>query len=244
MSWLVTIGIAVLNAAIGCVGAGAIAAAAVHWYRIPSREGQSGYFVVYTAGLGTIAGLVLGVVVSRLVMHGSGEFDAMVGLKGLGAAVGTLVMVLGIAAGISRLRADVPPTVGGKELVVAVEVRLPEGRAIEVANTEEDARLGLASVNRRTHVRRKSWSGELILDKARCEAGRWLVPGRVEVWTDRGIRILEVKLGPIDEAFGVPLPRRPRKVGGDWSEWLPRARTDGGPAINVLSYRFRVELAE
>ena len=55
MSWLGTVGIAVLTAAFGALLSGIVASLAVDWYRISSFEGGSGYFVIFIA-LGGLLG--------------------------------------------------------------------------------------------------------------------------------------------------------------------------------------------
>jgi hypothetical protein len=42
MNWFLTIFIGILTAAVGAIGAGLVANAAVDWYHITSREGASG----------------------------------------------------------------------------------------------------------------------------------------------------------------------------------------------------------
>jgi len=46
MSWLTSLGIAVLTSLVAMFAAGFVAELSVRWYRISSFEGGSGYFVV------------------------------------------------------------------------------------------------------------------------------------------------------------------------------------------------------
>ena len=66
MSWLATIFVALLTAAVGLVLGGYLASLAVGWYRVSSFEGGAGYFVVGFALLGAVVGLLLGLGVSRV----------------------------------------------------------------------------------------------------------------------------------------------------------------------------------
>ena len=55
MNWFLSIFIGILTAAVGAIGAGLVANAAVDWYRITSREGASGYFVVFMDLVGNLS---------------------------------------------------------------------------------------------------------------------------------------------------------------------------------------------
>ncbi|MBK7473625.1 MAG: hypothetical protein IPI73_26310 [Betaproteobacteria bacterium] len=109
MSWPVSIFIAILSGALGLVCAALISQLCVGWYRISSFEGGSGYFVVFTALLGGLAALAIGLVVARLMAAGA----APVFLKGLGAALGAVLVIALVALAICRLFADLAPKLDG-----------------------------------------------------------------------------------------------------------------------------------
>jgi hypothetical protein len=54
MHWFLSIFIGILTAVVGAIGAGFVANAAVDWYHITSREGASGYFVVFMGLVGML----------------------------------------------------------------------------------------------------------------------------------------------------------------------------------------------
>jgi len=66
MSWGATIATGVLGAVLGGVGSVALALLWVRWFQISSFEGKSGYFVVFLALAGTIAGLAVAMVAARI----------------------------------------------------------------------------------------------------------------------------------------------------------------------------------
>ena len=149
MSWLSTIFIALITGAVGLFLSGYVASLAVSWYRISSFEGGSGYFVVLTAIGGMVFGLVLGVVVSRVVaMTANPGF-----LKGLGWSLLCMLLTVTTVGGSSRLKADIPPTIDGEELMLqfiaawpnyeAMVRRIPRRRsyAEEPAHTFRPSRL-------------------------------------------------------------------------------------------------------
>src|SRR5215204_2357821 len=112
MSWI---------ASVGLMLGGWVASLAVGWYRVSSFEGASGYFVVLLALLGFIVGLIIGLVMSRAVAgsYGLGFWQTML------ASQVTVAVIAGVIAGIARLAADVPPTLGGERLMLAVEIGWP-----------------------------------------------------------------------------------------------------------------------
>ena len=67
MTWVISLGVAVLGGICGLLLAGFIANACVSWYQITSREGAAGYFVVFTALLGGVAGLIVSLITARIV---------------------------------------------------------------------------------------------------------------------------------------------------------------------------------
>jgi len=203
MSWPASIFSALLTALLGMFVSGTIAAMAVDWYRIPSREGASGYFVISLGLMGFMAGLILGLIVARVVAGGThpgflratGISMALVGGIGL------------LSGGVTRALADVPPTLGGDPLLLMVEVRWPAGQTTApVALGDDAASLGLHSIPHFSHTVRASETGPLWMEDAHLVDGRWVVPGAVDVFTSRGTRMLTVNTGDKNtQGFQVPL---------------------------------------
>lgn len=234
-SWLGSLGVGLATAIVGAALGGWIASRAVDWYSIPSREGGSGYFVLFQGLFAGVVGLVVGVIISRSVVGaGGGQFRALA--FAIGAHV-ALLAVIGVAA---RLRADVPPTFEGEELLLAVEVSWPEAQAPMLVRGKTLPHVTLSALSGNTT--RVSTNGPLFIDDARRENGRLIVPGAVEVFTSRGKRLLQVNVGTPgkDDGLLLPLPGSPGQKERDWSVWMPRAR-DGAPALpDGVRYRFKV----
>ncbi|MCA9722810.1 MAG: hypothetical protein KC489_10505, partial [Gemmatimonadetes bacterium] len=121
MSWPASLTVGALVAIVAGALAGLVAGLITDWHRMSSFEGASGYFVVGMILLGAIAGFLLGVVTSRLLG------DASM-LKALGVAVTITCAIAAVVAGISRSQADIPPTIDGESLVLAIELKWPSGR--------------------------------------------------------------------------------------------------------------------
>ena len=234
MSWLASLAVALVTAAAGLVLGGYVASLAVGWYRVSSFEGGAGYFVVAFALLGAVVGLVVGLVMSRVV-----EQSLHLGpWKILLASQVAMATIAVLAGGIARLAADVPPTLGGERLLLAVEVRWPAAAAASPAADTTPRRLRLYSVSGRTA--RNSRDGALWVEDARREDGHWIVPGAVAVYTSRGDRMLALEPAPDGaKGFLVPLPAHPKKAQLEWSAWMPRSR-DGTPLPDGFAMRFRV----
>ncbi len=233
MGWLGSILVALLAGGLGLVAAGLVMSACVGWYRVSHFEGKAGFAVVAVALLGGIAGLIVGLVTARVVAGGF--------LEGLGISSAIVLAAAGLSAGIARLLADIPPAIGGRELMLEIEVRLPVGAGPPPASGGGKSYFHLHSVVR--HVARKSLLGELRLSEARLADGRWIVPGSVHVFTERGKRSLGIVIdGQTPFGFLVPLPARPKPAHEAWSGWLPRPRPPSPPWPDTkASFRFRVQ---
>jgi hypothetical protein len=105
MTWLQSILIGICTAALGLVGAGIIALLSVRWYQITSFEGASGYFMVFTALFGGVAGFVIGFVGSRYIDVGEGPAV----LRGLGVMLRVMAVLLAASTVLAWLGA--PPHV-------------------------------------------------------------------------------------------------------------------------------------
>lgn len=233
MRWYSWVLVPLLTAFFSLFAAGFLAAMLVDWYQISSFEGGSGFFVVGIALLGFIAGLVIGVIAAVVVARRPQPgFLQAVGY-GWGAAL-AIVLVIG---GGARFLADIPPELRGEALFLQVELRWPAGRPRPVSGDGAYTRLSSATASMvRTHE-----DGPLWLEDAREEDGRWIVPGAVPVFTQRGRRLLDVRIRDEQLAgFVVPLPGHPRADHESWSEWLPKYQPGAEPENGGFTYRFRV----
>ncbi len=237
MSWLLSILVGILTAFAGAALAGLIASAAVSWYRISSFEGGSGYFVLAMIILGLLAGLVIGLIGARMVAAGPNPGF----IKALATCLGVVVGIGAVIGGVARLLADVPPTVGGQPLHVAVEVRWPEGQSVPSADSVR-ARVVLGSIGM-TRVLRDASEGPLWLEDVRLEDGRRVVPGAVELFTERGKRVLDIQLGDSSMAgFLLPIPRRPGRKSFEWSPWYPAPPSGSAEwPVDKFSIRYRIQ---
>jgi hypothetical protein len=235
MSWLSSVVVGVLTAVIGGIAAGTIAALAVEWYSITSREGASGFFVLGFVLLAVIVGFIVGMVGSRIVAAGPNPGF----LKALGYAQLAMLGTIGLIGGIARLLADVGPRIDGKDLMVNVEFRWPRGQEPPAAKEQWWVELGSVS----NHVQRNSEDGPVWREDARLEDGFWIVPGAVNLYTSRGDRTLTLRPDSLmPTGYVANIPAYPGRKYLAWSEWFPKKR-DGGEAPDT-EFRFRYRLVQ
>jgi hypothetical protein len=239
MSWLTSLFIALLSGVAGLFLAGFIANACVTWYQISSREGASGFFVIFMALLGGVAGLIVGLIAARMT---AGYVGPSFG-KELLAALGAVLVTAGFVALLCRLNADVPPTIDGQELMLQVEFRFPNSLPTDQPPTSDGTwEFTLASLA--GYERRSECKGVVHANQARLEDGRWIVPTEAELFTERGKRTVTLAQQSATEVMGfvLPVPRRPGPEHENWSDWFPRQQADGTPwPADKTSCRFRVQ---
>ncbi len=99
MTWLATLATAVLGAVLGGAGTFGLAFLWVEWYRIPAREGQSGYFIVFMTLLGIVLGFVVGAITSRVVVavKPDGAWFVLGLLYAAGVAIALLVATMAVS---------------------------------------------------------------------------------------------------------------------------------------------------
>lgn len=239
MTWLTSIIAALLSGLAGLFLAGLIANACTSWYSISSREGQSGYYVIFMALGGGIVSFVLGLITVRIV---AAKFGAGFG-KELGAALAVILILAGLWALLARTFADVPPEIEGRDLVLEVEFRFPNTfQGQKTPTTEGEWEFLLDSLS--GHTRRTYERGKVLSEAARMEGGQWIVPATVSLFTERGSRSVSIAPKDAKESFGflLPIPSRPGKALLEWSVWLPRQQADGKPwPADKMSCRFRLQ---
>ncbi len=239
MTWLVSIVVAVLSGVVSLLLTGLIANACVRWYHVSSREGAAGYFVLFLAIGGGIAGFFLGLSTARFMASHYGPGFG----REIGAALAVILIIAGAAALLCRLLADVPPKLDGQKLTLEVEFRFPNTYgATQPPTAGEECQCELVSLSGRTY--RKRESGTVATKLVRFENGQWIVPITARLFTERGGRSVTLSPQEGKEAFGflLPVPRRPGRKHLEWSPWYPRRQMNGQPwPANKMSCRFRVQ---
>ncbi len=239
MTWLTSLLAAVLSGIAGLFLAGFIANACVAWYHVSSREGASGYFVMFLGIGGGIAGFVVGLIAARMV---ASHFGPGFGRE-LPGALGVVLLIAGVSVVLCRRFADIAPRIDGRDLDLEVEFRFPNTHAAGRPPTAEgNWQFTLASLSGQT--RRKQHEGTILTKFARHEHGQWIVPTHARLFTERGQRNVMLARREATEvmSFLLPLPPRPGPGFEEWSEWLPRQQANAQPwPVDKMSCRFRVQ---
>jgi hypothetical protein len=240
MSWLSSLLAAVLCAIAGAFGAFFMAGMAVDWLRIPAREGEAGYFVVFMGLFGIAAGALIGLVVTRFA---GGPGLAGFG-KGLGVALIVLFAAIGVAGGMAKLSSDPWPTVGGRDVQVEFELRGYEGLAIDLqapaaSSSPYDGPVAVWLGSYTSGLR----YGIMRFTEARMESGRWIIPGSMGLFTSLRDLYFGMRAENGRTVFAFFESPRPLKPDPQWSDWLaarpdPEAPAESGPNGYAIRYRF------
>jgi hypothetical protein len=123
MNWFLSLFITLLSGLAALFATGWAASLHASWHQLPNREGAVGYLVIFAALIGGVASFIAGLIIARVVATGTdpGFFNAFVW------GLGLVVVLTGLFLLVSRASADIPPTLGGHELLLEVEFRLPVG---------------------------------------------------------------------------------------------------------------------
>jgi hypothetical protein len=201
--------VGVISAVAGLLLVGWLADQSVDWYSISSFEGGSGYFVVFLALGGGIAGFFIGVIGAWWATTRGATFVRSLGLV-LAVDVGLVAIATLLAWGL----ADHPPTIDGRPLVVELELMTPEGPAPVDA---EGFRSSLAVM---TMDGDTGGYGSLEKDAARAEGARWIISASVPLGTSVPQKQTWVSWAEGEALyFPLPLPSRPTEDDFVWSDW-------------------------
>ena len=235
MSWSSSFFVGVLTGIVGLIVGALIAGLAASWYRVPSFEAQSAAFVVIIAILAGFVGFLIGIITSRSMPNPTF-------LQALGTANGILLGVAAVAGVGARLLADVPPTIDGEELMLAVELRWPESQKTSPAELPGEPTLTLGSITRMSRTQRATSRGPLWTSDAKLVDGRWVALGAVDIFTTRGrLGIVATLDSSSNQGFMIPLSGTPGKKDMQWTEWYPHARAGAPPLADGFQYRYRVQ---
>lgn len=236
MNWLASLGIGLITGVIGLFGTGFLGNLCVHWYRVTSREGAAGYFIIMLALLGGIAGFIIGLIAARVVAAGASPTF----LRGLGVASGSVVGLLLVITFLCWLVADLDPKIHGNDIVLHGEMRCPAGFVLPTKPMPQ--RTWYAHIDTRTR-RETSWN-DLELKDARQENGRWIIPMSLSLETSVREKLVYVRLDEQTELFVAAFNAKRSSLYNEWSEWRDGGWTPGEPQPppeKRFNFRYRLE---
>ena len=236
MSWLTTIGVALVTGFTGGACAGVLTYFIVAWFGLRRHDGGDlGYYIVFIP-VGILCGLVIGVVVSRLWPASGGRMALVVSLALLLVAAGS------VAVG-ARMFGDTTPAMTreeeGDQLVLQVELKYPPGWAPDAAAVKrpETMKCQLLPLEGQDFNPGKPTPGTLSWRNAKMVEGRWVVPCDVILKGSPKVRLVSLTIGKTWVEFNTELGPIVT-ADADWSEWT----TDGfsQPALAGCAYRRRI----
>lgn len=240
MTWLISLGTALLMAVLGAFAMGVLADRWTVWFRVTSAEGAAGYFVLLYGLLGAVGGFLVGLLCARYAVQGD---DARF-LHGLGLGACWVLGVVGVLAVVSHTLADHPPKLEGKSLVLDVEIRMASG-APKPATDDLNSMVTLENGLGRT----TSWT-TVPWARAREGDGHWVLPFTLALRSSSAHRKLLIQWGTNDWlTASMPLRSKPTRADFEWSSWLPTERLDQPPpesasgGSGAVEVRYRVGLA-
>lgn len=240
MNWPLSLLVAVLTGIVGLFAAGFLANLNVGWYRISSFEGGSGYYVVFIGLLGGVVGCIVGLIAARIVAGWPGAGF----LLGLGVATGTMLALVLVIGVFCRLAADVPPTIDGKDLELAVEVRAPRGFTPDFPR--EPGYSPFLYLNSTSGAMKAAV--EIKDEHATQVEGRLVYVLTLSLNTSASTKTIRAYFNKTNDAFFVlPLRAHPKSEDMQWSRWIASAQPMGQPTVGddaTFSLRYRVVIPQ
>jgi hypothetical protein len=230
--------IALFTALVSCVLAFFVGDYLTRLGHMSNMEGGRGMFVVFVcAPLGILVGLVIGIVSSLLVRRqgAAGFFIAQ------GWSLLIVCAVAGLLVGVPYVLSDKPPRIGGKELSLEFELRVPAEFSIPDTPSGDRVRVSLYSGNRETTYAFITWASI-----KRVPEGA-IIPGRVHLLDHNPARSLFAVVGndPMASQFiTLKLPSNPGPEDEQWSDWIhatQQANLGPIPEAARFSARYRVQ---
>jgi hypothetical protein len=230
--------IALSTAFVGCLLAFFVGDYLTRLAHVPEMEGQRGMTIIFLCvPLGILASLVIGMISSILVRRQ--------GVAGFVIAQGwSLLIVCGLAGllvGVPYVLSDKPPRIGGKELSLEFELRVPPQFSIPDTPSGDSVRVSLYSGNRETTYAFIDWASI-----KRAPEGA-IIPGRVPLPDHNPARSLFAVVGndPLAGQFiTLKLPSNPRPENEQWSDWIhatQQANLGPIPEEAQFTARYRVQ---
>ena len=207
-------------------------------YHVPDMEGQRGMTVIFLfAPLGFVVGFLIGVI-SALSTRWSGVVG-FIKTQGL-----SIVIVIAIAAAVSGLlwlRADKPPKIDGKELLLEFELKIPPALQIPEELNDYTVRASLYANNMDNR------HASIDLKSIRKQDSYVVVSGTAALMSHSANRSLLASIGNEPGASQFidlkTLPAAPRNENEIWSDWTlatQRADLTPVPETERIAVRYRV----
>lgn len=231
MSWGASLLIGLAVGICALLLGGVTANASVRWLRISSREGASGYFVIFMALFAGVGGFIVAV----FVAHYAGEENGFLAFAWALAAVLGIIFFFGLMAWLS---ADSAPKSKGRALALRLEIRAQAGRQFVQGNSHQ---LYLYLSANKADMQ----AAEMRFDLIQRIEGLSTLTGQVLLHTSRDAPYLclggEIVSGATVH-FPVTLAEPLDPARHAWSPWLDGHALGQNPPLAARAFQLRYRL--
>jgi hypothetical protein len=231
MRWIRALAVGGITAVLAYIFAAVVGSIVMGFRGMSDFEGERSMFVAFVlAPAGLLVGLIVGVAFGQRAGQGPGHL-----FKQLGVAIVTSWALIAIVGLAGYTTVDRPPTVDGKHLEVAFEVRIPASSTLPA-----DLKIDAFMVSL-TDGDRDDRFADVQFDATRTEDGARVIPGAARLYTHSNDRQLLVGTAP-SQMFDLPLPPTPMPSNG-WSDWLAPTRfADLTPIPDAEKFALRYQV--
>jgi hypothetical protein len=158
-----------------------------------------------------LLGLIIGVVAARM----SGGTGTAHFFKTQGLALLCTGVVIAGAGGLALLAADRPPRLGGKELRLEFELRLPTDQPVPDDLAAAELRVSFYENDKNNRV------ADLAFDRVTRDSAFVTVPGTARVGAHSNYRMLSASFaGGDSHVFEIRLAPGPTRADTAWTDWV------------------------
>lgn len=200
---------------------------------VSNFEGARGYAVAF---LVIPAGIILGAVVGVFAAKAMGPDKAWWSVQVV--ALLSTAAIAGGVTGLFVLAAPKAPTLGGRQLDLEIEIRMPPGRT-----APDSSQRGFSAVLVSNNHRKEAESATLDHAAVRTEDGQVVIPGKFWLAESTRNRSMAINDPPNGYWFDLPLAAKPTDADREWSAWFPapgQAASTDVRGTNGFQVRWRV----
>ena len=237
MRFLRAFAIALITAVVGMFLAVFASDYLTRLYHVSDMEGQRGMTVIFLfAPLGIIVGFLIGLI-TALRTHWPGFIGF---LKTQALSVLVTIALATVVSGLCWVAADKPPKIGGNNLTLDFELKIPPAIRVPSESTPNNIYASLYASNRDNR------SAILDFKSIARPDGYLIIPGTADLVSHSADRELLASMGNetgASQFIHLNLPAAPRKEDETWSRWIlatQRADLSPVPEPERIAVRYRV----
>ena len=237
MRFLRAFAIALITAVVGMFLAVFASDYLTRLYHVSDMEGQRGMTVIFLfAPLGIIVGFLIGLITALRT-----RWPGFIGfLKTQALSILVTIALATVVSGLCWVAADKPPKIGGNNLTLDFELKIPPAIRVPSESTPNNIYASLYASNRDNR------SAILDFKSIARPDGYLIIPGTADLVSHSADRELLASMGNetgASQFIHLNLPAAPRKEDETWSRWIlatQRADLSPVPEPERIAVRYRV----